>query len=434
MRPFICFLIVLFFLPGCHQKTVVPPIAVPEVVVESVLIRDIQPYIEATGKTEAYEFVQIPARVSGFLREVRFKPGDIVVAGTPLFLIEQDQYLAEVKSAQAQLGSAKAQLKLTEANLARTQSLIDQGASTEQDLDTDKAKRDEAEAAVLKAEAALATAELNLSYTDVRSPITGKVDRNLVDVGNLVGPATGHVKLTTVAGMDPIYIYFDISDYQFNHVRDFAGKSGDPDTIQLAKQLQELKRKNRAPDSVSEGADEKTKNDDPNRPAALSGDFMGLNLPFEVALAKGAASNTREYPYRGLVDMTSNVINRSTGTMTMRGEIPNSRYAIFPGQICYVRIPTAIDKDALLVKERAVLTDMNNRYVFIVDEKNRAERRNVTLGKLQPDGMRVVTGGLKKGERYILVGGQKVRNHGDVKPIERKKEATARGPRPEVAE
>lgn len=419
---FLCFTVGFI---GCRKAKQTPPVPVPEVVVATVQVRDVQQYIETDGFAEAFEFVEIPARVTGFLRQRRYTPGDIVKAGAPLFLIEQTLYLANVESAQAALESAKAQLMLDEANLLRTRKLIEQGAKTEEDLQTDQAKRDESAAAVRKADADLATAQLNLSYTDVRSPITGKVDRNLVDVGNLVGPDGDHEKLTTVAGMDPIYIYFEISDYQFNGLRDFVRKQENSKITQLAEQLRSIKRKNRAPDSVSDGVDDVAGNDrnvdDEAKPTGLSGRVKEFDIPFEAALIKGGEANKRKYPFQGLVDMTSNVINRTTGTITVRGEVPNSQYTIFPGQICYVRIPTTVAKNALLVEERAILTDLNNRYVFVVNEKNQAERRNVTLGKLQPDGTRIIVDGLKKEERYILVGGQKVRNHGQVEPVEPKK-------------
>lgn len=445
---------------GCRQEVKTPPIPVPEVVLAEVEIRDVQEYLETDGFADAFEFVEIPARVTGFLQQRRYTPGEIVQAGAPLFLVEQALYLAEVQSAEAERDSAKAQLLLDDANLARTRQLVVDKALTEQDLETDQAKRDESAAAVKRAEANLATAKLNLSYTDVRSPITGKVKENLIDIGNLVGPQTENEILTTVAGMDPIYIYFDISDYTFNRIRDFAVKNNDPEVERLSKQIHALKRKNRAPGSVSEGVDNATEIDSefmssalPNVPSAndkpvadkpaedkfaedkpandqpanadapvihlsgLRGEVKKENILVEVALLKGAEPHKREYPFKGLVDTTDNVLNRETGTIKVRGVVPNPEYLIFPNQVCYVRIPAEITRDALLIEEQAILVDMNKHYVFVVDEQNRALRRGVTLGKLQSDGMRIIEKGVEKGERYILAGGQKVRNHGEVKPV-----------------
>ncbi len=398
-------LLSLVVFSGCASKTTVPPKQVPEVVLDTVVQRDVQHYIDTTGHADAFEYVRIPARVSGFLREMRYKAGDLVVVDAPLFLIEPDQYKASVDAAEADLASRKAQLLLAEANLTRTKELRTQNALTQADLDSDQAKRDEADAAVKKAEADLATAKLNLSYTDVRSPIAGKVDRNLVDVGNMVGPNGGDNILTTVAGMDPIYIYFDISDTEFNHVREVAKKTLTEEAAQLVARLKELKesRLKRKQGSQASSTPSPQKKEDVE------------NVPFMVGLIKGAAPNTGEYPFKGVIDMASNTIDKSTGTITIRGEIPNETYEIFRGQICRVRIPTFKQPGAILVKEEAIATDLNSKFVYVVDEKNVARRQNVVLGQLESDNMRVVESGLKAGDRYVSVGIQKTRDGGEVK-------------------
>ena len=440
MNRFIPVLLFLFFViqfsfTGCHNVVEKPPMAVPEVVLEEVQIREVQPYITATGYTEAYEFVQIPARVSGFLKEIRYEPGSIVKPGDPLFLIEPDQYQAMVNAAKAQLASAEAQLKLAQANLGRTKTLIPTGAMTEQDLETDQAKADVAAAAVLQAQADLETAELNLSYTDVRSPITGKVDKNFLSIGNMVGPAAtsndgkSHGILTTVAGMDPIYVYFDISDYQFNRMRDFAKEKQEPAVMLLIEELEKLKR---------EREDEKAKAQGTPVPTTAQAETKvtadDLNVAFEVAIIKGAEPRTDEYPFKGIIDMTSNVIEYSTGTITIRGEIPNGEYTIFPGQICRVRIPLWKFPDAVLVRQEGIGTDLNQNYVYVVGEKNTAHRRVVELGMTQPDGTRVVTKGLEKGERYVVSGIQKVRDGAPVKAKQKEQEQKEPGAVPPDSE
>ena len=382
--PFLL-LLLLSIMCGCHQKRVKPPLAIPEVVVETVLIQDVQPYIEESGTTQAFQFVEIPARVSGFLREIRYTPGEVVPADAPLFLIQPEQYQAEVKAAEGVLASAQAQLKLAETNLARTVQLVERATSTQEDLDTATAQHDEAMAAVIQSEAGLETAKLNLSYTDVRSPIAGKVDRNFIDIGNMVSPIGKSSVLTTVAGMDPIYVYFDISDAQFNEIRNYARemeKNEDNATEPAARTL-------------LDGVDEQ--------------------IEFEISLIIGAEPGTGEYPFKGVIDMAGNRIDPSTGTITVRGVIPNADYAIFPGQICRVRVPTWKITDALLVRQEAIGASLNQRYVYIVDEKNIAHRRVVELGMNQPEGTRVVTKGLEKGGRYIVSGIQKVRDGSEVK-------------------
>lgn len=402
---------------------------VPEVIVESVQIREVQPYIDTTGTTQAFEFVEIPARVTGFLREVRYTPGDLVLAGAPLFLIQPEQYQAEVKSAEGSLASAQAQIKLMEANLARTKQLFDEGAATQQDLDTDSAHRDEATAAVIRAEADLETARLNLSYTDVRSPIVGKVDRNFIDVGNMVGPnsttlptnggAANSMILTTVAGMDPIYVYFDISDSQFNDMRKFAKERQNPEIEKLIKRLREIKETRKPkPENEPEATGDETSAEQTRY--TLTEGLEEFQIEFEIGLIKGSEPGMGEYPYKGIIDMASNTIDPSTGTITIRGEIPNTDYEIFPGQICRVRVPVWPIPDAVLVRQEAVGTDLNQRYVYVVDEKNIAHRRVVELGSGQKDGTRVVTQGLEKGERYVVDGIQKVRDGAEVKIVEAK--------------
>jgi len=413
--PLLFFL--LFTLFGCGAPSARPPVPVPEVVVESVLVRDVQPYIEETGITDAYEYVEIPARVSGFLQAIRYADGDIVAVGTPLFLIQPEQYQAELKAAEGVLASAQAQLNLMEANLSRTQRTFEQGASTKEDLDTAMAHRDEAEAAVVQAEASRAIAELNLSYTDIRSPIMGKVAPSIFSVGNMVGPAGRNQILTTVAGMDPIYVNFDISDSQFNSIRAYAREHRAPMMEGVLQQIQTARGDAASGDRESneETAEQQEGTRESTQEGTLLSGLEEFHIPFEVSLIVGSTPGTGEYPYKGIIETAYNKIDPSTGTITVRGKIPNADYAIFPGQICRVRIPIWKVPDALLVRQEAIGTDLTQRYVYVVDDHNTAHRRVVELGALQPDGTRVVTKGLEAGERYIVSGIQRVRDGSLVK-------------------
>ena len=405
----------LFMTSGCHPKMVTPPIIIPGVAVETVQIRDVQPYFETTGTTQASQFVEIPARVTGFLQEIHYRPGDIVLPGAPLFLIQPEQYQAEVKAAEGTLASAQAQLKLMQADLARTKQLIEGNAATKQDLDTASAHCDEAAAAVIQAEAGLEKAKLNLAYTDVRSPIMGKVDRNFIDIGNMVGPGGNSSALTTVAGMNPIYVYFDVSDSQYNDVRAFAKERQDPAVEELGRRLRAAEEASgqqlTAPPAAAQTEEQATD----ERARYVLTDGIEDNVAFELGLIKGAEPGEGDYPFRGIIDMSGNRIDPTTGTITIRGKIPNADYYIFPGQICRIRIPTWIIKDAILVRQEAIGSDLNHQYVYVVDEKNIAHRRGVELGSSQPDGTRIVTKGLEKGERYIVSGIQKVRDGSEVK-------------------
>ncbi len=421
----------LFLLPlfiGCHARATAPPRPAPQVDVDEVQTRDVPVFLDTTGHAEAYEFVNIPARVSGFLREIRYTPGDTLPAGSPLFLIEPDQYKIAVQSAEASLASAKAQLRMTEANLARTKILVAEKTLPQENLDADQANRDEAAAGILKSQADLAQAKLNLSYTDVRSPIDGKVDRNLVDIGNLVGPSSlntsngisstsgSNLTLTSVAGMSPIYIYFDISDAQFDKIRDMAPAKLPPETEALRKRLAEIKEARKQSELK---ANPQPPGSEPAKPVAATSDAEALRIPFQVGTIKGAQPNKTQYPFTGLIDMTSNTIDRSTGTIQVRGEIPNEHSEIYPGQICRVRIPLTTNPGALLIQSTAIMTDMNRSYVFVVDEKNVAHRRDVVLGDLQTDNTQVVLEGLKAGEKYVSLGTLKARNGKPITPTKK---------------
>ena len=404
MLRIVCFpllLILLFPSFGCQRRVERPPIPVPDVVVESVLVQNVQPYIEETGITDASDFVEILARVSGFLQEIRYASGDIVAAGAPLFLIQPEQYQAEVKAAEGRLAAAQADLVHMEANLSRTQRTFDQGASTQEDLDTATAHRDAAAAAIMQAEASLDIAQLNLSYTDVRSPIMGKVDPSTVGIGDMVGPLGRATLLTTVAGMDPIFVNFDISDAQFNTIRAFAREHHKPVIEEgILQQLQEVRESGAEVTEQEEGALSRLEE---------------FQIPFEISLMVGAAPDAGEFLYKGIIETAYNRIDSSTGTIGVRGKISNADYAIFPGQICRVRIPIWEIENAVLVRQEAVGTDMNQRYVYVIDDQNTAHRRVIELGALQPDGTRIVTKGLEPGERYVVSGIQKVRDGLQVK-------------------
>jgi multidrug efflux system membrane fusion protein len=305
------------------------------------------------------------------------------------------------------LAAAQADLVHMEATLSRTQRTFDQGASTQEDLDTATAHRDAAAAAIMQAEAALSIAQLNLSYTDVRSPIMGKADPSTVGVGDMVGPSGRTVLLTTVAGMDPMFVNFDISDAQFNTIRAFAREHHKPvmeegllPQLSAAQPLQETREGGAEMTAQEEGAVSRLEE---------------FQIPFEMSLIIGSDPNTGEYPYKGIIETAYNRIDPSTGTIRVRGKIPNADYAVFPGQICRVRIPVWEIENAILVRQEAIGTDMNQRYVYVIDDQNTAHRRVIELGALQPDGTRIVTQGLEAGERYVVSGIQKVRDGSPVK-------------------
>ena len=219
----------------------------------------------------------------------------------------------------------------------------------------------QADASLLGSKAALEQAELDVSYTEVRSPIRGVVSRRLVDIGNLVGSGENTL-LTTVAQMDPIYVYFDVSERLILEMFNEQGRT--------------FERRSTSPEEQV--------------PA-----FLGL-------------ANENGWPHEGRLDYVDNTVDANTGTIQVRGVFPNSKNVLFPGLFARIRVPTLLQEDALLVSERAIGTDLGGKYLLIVGEGDMVELRHVELGRLE-DGMRVIVSGLEAGERYIINGLQRAR-------------------------
>lgn len=433
----------------------------PEVVVDKAIIKDVQLYINTRGTTAASQFVEVPARVTGFLKEMKFKPGDIVQQGQPLFEIESDDYIAILRSSQAQLDVDKAKARLAKANLVRTEGLYKIGTVSPEDYDTAVAAYEEAIANIARTEATIARAELNVGYTKIYAPVGGKTSVEEVHVGNLVGPNSVNVNLVSIRKMDPIYVDFDITNFQFNDVLEkskpelalnnrahLAREKWTPESTkdtaihtpavtpqkyleenkpsllpsqektekirreeeQLHPQTIAVSRRIQSDEPVSEqGAD-------PNWNVSPRG--RGFNGEFSISLMnRPNMGDDVTYPYSGKITLTDNQILSDVGTIRMRGEIANPDYVIFPGQICRVRIPTDLLKDAILVREEAINFDLNTTYVLIVDAENKVRRRNVVIGELVEGRYRVITTGLRGDETYIHQGIQRAKIDDVVTPI-----------------
>jgi len=395
-RLSLSFLIALFFVSlmiGCREKpvTVTQP---PKVIVAEVEQRDIQLYREYTGSTAASAVVTISARVKGFLDQMLFVPGSMVKAGDKLFVIEQAPYQTAIESAEATLMKAQASLQYRETTFHRSEKLRSTKAITEEEFEQYRNEYDQAQGDVLKAKADLEQAKINYSYTEVFAPVTGKISRNLIDIGNLVGGSDqAEVKLATITKMDLIYVYFQIPDSDFQELM-ITQQLYDEPVKQPKLQMVSL-------NNSSEETEQETVS-------------LSINKPFEMSLLQKMVPNQRvnqeNWPYKGMINYDDNIINASTGTMTLRGEIDNPEYKIYPGWVCRVRIPFRLVKDALLVHEQAIGIDLNSRYMLIVNDENVVEYRNVKVGEHVDGDMIIVTSGLKPGENYILEGLQKARN------------------------
>ena len=342
----------------------------PEVTVSKPELRDVVFSFEFTGTTRAVESAEVRARVAGVLQRIAFDPSTLVEEGQLLFVIEQEEYLAARNEELGSMRAAVADSALKESNLERVLQAAQTEAVSEQDVDRARAERDAAIAAVLAARGRLSRAQLDLDYTEVRSPITGQVGRNRVDAGNLVGHGEPTL-LTTVNKIDPIFVYFDA-----------------PESLVLSMLDFERRRDQYSEDELSE-------------------------------LGKAYISTAADegFPHEGRIDFVGNTVDPTTGTIEMRAVVPNSDDVLFPGLFVRVRMPGRLRRDAILVSETAVGTDLGGKYVMVVGEGNLVEQRYVALGQLQDDGMIVVMDGLSADEVYVSNGLLRARPGFPVTPL-----------------
>lgn len=321
---------------------------VQEMPVARCVIQDVTDYSDFTGVTEAVNSVEIRARVAGYLQEIHFADGAAVEKGQLLFTIEPEAYLATRDEAMARLNAAEAELERTRLDLERVREAAGSNAVSRQDLSRSEAAYHTAEANVAAAKASLDSAQLNLSYTKIHSPISGRVSRRRVDVGNLVG-AGEQTLLTTVVQTDPIYVSFH------------AGEKILTDALFLF-------------------AAEREKGS-PVR-----------SMPFQVGLPGEA-----DYLHAGELNFLDNTVDPTTGTVYVRGEIRNDGLGLLPGMYMRVRVPMGVRRDAVLLDETVINTDLDGKYVLVVGEGNVLERRKLILGRVE-GGLRVVIEGLNGGE------------------------------------
>jgi RND family efflux transporter MFP subunit len=326
------------------------------------LRRDVTFYTDFTGRTASVQRAEVRARVTGFLERMNFVPGDFVTKGQLLFLIEPEPYQAQSDQAEASLKSAEANRDRAQSDLERLEEAIKTNAVSQQDVTRARAELAQAEASVLSSGAELAQAKIQLQYTEVRSPVTGKVDRNFVDLGNLVGQ-TEATLLTTVVQMNPLWVYFDL-----------------PETIVL-QFLADLRRI---------GVES---------PRDLEDEAAREAVKFFVG-----TQNDEGFPHEGHLDFLSNTVNAATGTVEVRGVVPNSDMLLLPGVFVRVRVPGRLMPDSILVSERAIGTDLGGKYVMVVGDENVVEQRYIELGPREDDGFIVVTNGLEGEESYIVNG------------------------------
>ncbi len=344
-------LLVLALACGDHNTYAPPP--PPKVTVSQPLKKQVTDYLEFTGNAAAFNTVPLKARVEGFLEKVLFQDGDSVKKGQPLFLIQQEQYQAQLQKAEASVLAEKAQLEHAQTEFVRYAGLVKQDAAAQTDVDRWHYERDSRRAGVKAAEAQVILAKLNLSYTRITAPFNGRMGRHLKDPGTLVGGGEATL-LAEINQIDPIYVYFNISESDLLKVRGKKPKA--------AEETQNSKR------------------------------------PVYVGLA-----DEPEYPHRGYLDFAGISLNPTTGTLQLRAIIPNPETVILPGMFARVKAPLDEKREALLVPDVAIAYDQMGPFVRLVNDKNLVERRPVKLG-VQEEQYRVVTEGLKGGEWVVVSG------------------------------
>ena len=351
----------LALLSGCgrsgagdaHASNGPPP--APEVQVAEVALQAIRPWDEFNGRIDAVESVQLRSRVSGYIERIAFVEGQEVKKGQLLFVIDQRPYRASLASAQAQLERARAAAGLAQTQDQRARQLVAENAVSREEADTRAATLAQATAQVRAAEAELAIARLQLDFTEVRAPITGRASRALLTVGNMA--QADQSVLTTLVSQDPVYVYFDADEHSFLRYQK-AGLSGPGRAVRVA----------------------------------LVGDSG--------------------FAHAGTLDFSDNQLQPGTGTMRLRARLANPDRMLTPGLFARVQMQSGpqrqeAEPQALLIDDKAVLTDQDRKYVYVVGEGNLAERRDLTLGRMV-DGRRLVEKGLAAGDRLVVGGVQRI--------------------------
>lgn len=336
---------------GGAQTAAAPP---PEVDAAQVVVKAVRQWDEFSGRIAAIDAVDVRARVSGYIDRIAFKEGNEVKAGDLLFVIDPRPYRAAYDSAVAQLARARAAEKLAQANEKRAQALIAARAISREEFDTRSAGSTQSNADVRAAEAAVATAKLNLGFTEVRSPIGGRVSRAMLTRGNLA--QADQSVLTSVVSQDPVYVYFQPDEQTFLRYAELARKG------------------------------ERAKSANPVR--------LGL------ATDKG-------YPYTGTVNFINNQVDPATGTINSRAVVPNPDRIFTAGLYARVQLEGSADITAILIDDKAVMTDQDRKYVYVVGPENKAVRKDVTLGGFA-DELRIVRSGLDANDKVIVAGLQKI--------------------------
>jgi RND family efflux transporter MFP subunit len=336
-----------------EQNSYVPP-PPPKVDVALPVKQAVTPYLFATGNTAAVNETALVARVSGFLKEIDYKDGDAVKAGTTLFVIEPQPYQLALEQAQAGLVSAQAAAKQSAADYTRQVELLNQKVVSQSTVDQAAAQRDADQAKVQQAQVDVEQAQLNLSYTNVKAPFDGVVTQRQVSVGELVGAGSA-TTLATIVQLNPIYVNFNVSEQDVLRIRANMAKQG------------------LGPEDIKK-------------------------MSVEVGV-----QNETGYPHQGKLDYANPGVNAATGTLPARAELDNAQRQLLPGYFVRVRVPLGTEPDQLLVPDRAIGADQSGRYVLVAGKDDVVEQRTVEIGQLVGE-LRVITKGIGADDKVVVSG------------------------------
>jgi RND family efflux transporter MFP subunit len=370
MSPFRIYLVItavmfvsVLAMAGCAPAPSVKSESAPKRVTVSYPIeRDVTDYADFTARIAAVDSVEVRAHVWGYLDKVNFKEGALVKKGDVLFELDPRPYQATLDQAKAKVAQDEAQLKYDEAEYKRNLGLAPTKSVSKSELDKSEAARGVDIANVAASKAVVASRELDLEYTKVTAPISGRVSRYVVTVGNLIlsGDQGGGTLLTTIVSVDPMYAYFDV----------------DERTVLRVRQL------------IREGKAKSARD---------------VDWPVSLALASEDG-----FPHHGTINFVDNQVNPKTGTLRIRGVFPNKDEFLSQGYFARVRVPIGLPHKTVLVSDRAIDSDQGQKIVYVVDQENKVAVRPVRLGSLH-DGRRAVEDGLTSGDRVIVTGFQQVR-------------------------
>ncbi|EIU6781078.1 multidrug efflux RND transporter periplasmic adaptor subunit VmeY [Vibrio parahaemolyticus] len=363
-KPLVALIAATAILAGCGEaNNAQRESQAPLVVTQDVTVIGYQPSKSYIGRIEAVEDTNITAQISGYLQARHFEEGQMVEKGQLLYSIEPSSFEAQVASAKAALAQAKASLKKAELDHQRGKNLLLRGSISQSEFDALTATLLGARAELEAANAQLKLAEVNLSYTQIRAPFSGRISDTKVSTGDLVSPSSG--VLTTLVSLDPVHTSFSVSERE-----------------RLAMGMDRIK---------GDG----------------SAESNGVEVQLEL-------ENGQFFEHLGQLDFLGNRIDTKTGTIAMRALVPNPEHKLLPGQHIKVNLRDKNTRDVIVVPRRAVQTDLEGDFVMVTTEGNVAERRNVELGPQVEQGI-IIREGLEKGEAVITQGLQRVRNGVEVR-------------------